>query len=194
MDNTQPNINDEAGLEKPDEILSTAVKCVDGTEIPVYCAYNDTVLTELVTGNPKNPNQHPPNQIELLAKIIKGQGWRAPITISTRSKLVVKGHGRLEAAKALGCESVPVDYQDYASEEAEIADLLADNKIAELAHINNALELSNKAFLEAAQFDLELAGFDDFEKEDHCQTALQEKETGRLTLCIFCEPCNFLHW
>jgi len=147
------------------EAPKTRVKCADGTEIPVYCAYNATVLTELVAGNPKNPNQHPPNQIDLLAKIIRGQGWRAPITISTRSKMVVKGHGRLEAAKALGCECVPVDYQDYDSEEAEIADLLADNKIAELAHIDNALELSNKAFLEAAEFDLELAGFE-IEPED----------------------------
>jgi hypothetical protein len=50
---------------------------------------------ESVVGNPRNPNVHPERQIELLAKIISAQGWRAPITVSTRSGFVVRGHGRL---------------------------------------------------------------------------------------------------
>jgi len=104
---------------------NAVVTCDDGTEVSVYCAHKDLVLTELVKGNPENPNQHPPNQIDLLAKIIRHQGWRNPIVVSTRSKMVVKGHGRLQAARALGCERVPVDYQDYDSAEAEFADLLA---------------------------------------------------------------------
>ena len=35
----------------------------------------------------------------------------------------------------LGEESVPVDYQEYASEAVEWADMVADNKIAELSSI-----------------------------------------------------------
>jgi hypothetical protein len=45
----------------------------------------------------------------------------------------VRGHGRLEAAKRLGLSKVPVDYQDYETDELERADRIADNRIAELS-------------------------------------------------------------
>jgi len=132
----------------------------------VFCSHTDMVLTDIVKGNPKNPNKHPARQIELLSKIIKKQGWRAPITISKRSGLVVKGHGRLEAARMLGCDEVPVDYQDYETEAAEIADMLADNKIAELSEIDSEIELFHKQELIEADFDLELAGFDEYNEDE----------------------------
>ena len=54
-------------------------------EIPVYCGYDDIIDIGKAIPNPKNPNHHPQSQIELLAKIIKAQGWRQSITISNRS-------------------------------------------------------------------------------------------------------------
>jgi len=59
---------------------------------------------EKLVGNPSNPNKHPQKQIELPDKIIKAQGWRNPIVVSKRSGFVVKGHGRLAAARLLGLE------------------------------------------------------------------------------------------
>ena len=59
---------------------------------------------EKLVGNPRNPNKHPRNQIELPDKIIKAQGWRNPIVVSKRSGFVVKGHGRLAATRLLGLE------------------------------------------------------------------------------------------
>ena len=106
--------------------------------IPVYCAFDKIVELSDLTPNPKNPNSHPENQVELLAKVIEAQGWRAPVKVSTRSGLIVSGHGRYMAAKVIGCP-VPVDYQDYPSEAEEMADLLADNRIAELAEMDNAM-------------------------------------------------------
>jgi len=88
-------------------------------------------------GNPRNPNKHPQEQIKLLATIIRSQGWRAPITVSRQSGYVVRGHGRLAAAILLGTEVVPVDYQNYATEAEEWADLIADNRIAELSAIGD---------------------------------------------------------
>ena len=82
--------------------------------------------------HPDNPNSHPQGQIEALCEVIRANGWRSPIVVSRRSGYIIKGHGRLQAALKLGC-SVPVDYQDYADENAEIRDLVADNKIAELS-------------------------------------------------------------
>jgi putative prophage lambdaMc01, DNA methyltransferase len=107
--------------------------------IPVYCAFDKIEKIENIKPNPKNPNQHPEDQIELLSKIILAQGWRAPVTVSTLSGLVVRGHGRLLAAKHAGLSAVPVDYQHYENQDEELADLLADNKIAELSEIDTKM-------------------------------------------------------
>ena len=131
----------------------------------LHCAHDELVPIESVVGNPKNPNTHPAAQIELLAKIISAQGWRAPITVSTRSGFVVRGHGRLAAAKLLGAEAVPVDFQDYESEAAEWADMIADNRIAELAETDTELLAELLRDIDAGELDLELTGFDASEFE-----------------------------
>ena len=107
--------------------------------VPVFCAHDAIVATEKLVPNPKNPNKHPADQVALLGRIIEATGWRQPITISNRSGFIVKGHGRLMAAQAAGLAAVPVDYQEYANEAEEYADLVADNRLAELSEIDNAL-------------------------------------------------------
>lgn len=104
--------------------------------VAVYCAHDKIVDTDSLVGNPRNPNKHPKEQITALAKIIKRQGWRHPIVVSNRSGFVVKGHGRLLAAKEIGAKQVPVDFQDYESEASEYADLMADNKIQEFSELD----------------------------------------------------------
>ena len=58
--------------------------------VPVFCAHDAIVPIKDLQPNPKNPNQHPPEQIKLLASIIRATGWRAPITVSKRSGLVTE--------------------------------------------------------------------------------------------------------
>lgn len=101
--------------------------------IPVYCAHDAIVPLGELRPNPKNPNMHPEEQLKRLGAIIRGAGWRNPITVSTRSGLIVRGHGRLAAAQLEGLTEAPVDYQNYMSDAEELADLVADNRIAELA-------------------------------------------------------------
>ena len=139
--------------------------------IPVYCAFDEIVDINKINPNPKNPNQHPEDQIELLAKIITVQGWRAPITVSTLSGLVVRGHGRLMAAQKAGCTHVPVDYQHYENEDAEIADLVADNRIAELAEVDN--KMLAELFADIDDFDITLTGYTQ-EEADEIAAALEE--------------------
>lgn len=128
--------------------------------IEIHCAYTQLMPIEQVIPNPRNPNTHPEKQIKLLAKIIEAQGWRAPITVSCRSGFVVRGHGRLEAAQLLGLDEVPVDLQDYESEAAEWADLIADNRLAELAVID---EKALAGILADMDDMLEFTGFSDKE-------------------------------
>lgn len=80
------------------------------------------------------------------------------IVVSKRSGFVIKGHGRLLAARMLGLEEVPVDMQDYENEAAEWADMIADNKIAELSNIDEG-ELTSLLRELDGQIDLELTGF-----------------------------------
>lgn len=107
--------------------------------VPVFCAHDKIVDVATLVPNPKNPNQHPDAQIQLLGRIIRQTGWRQPITVSKRSGFIVKGHGRLSAALLEGMKQAPVDYQNYTNEAEEYADLVADNRIAELAETDNKL-------------------------------------------------------
>ena len=131
--------------------------------IPVYCAHDKIVPISEVKPNPKNPNQHPEEQIEILAKIIKTQGWRAPVTVSTLSGFVVRGHGRLMAAQHLGLDCVPVDFQHYSCYDAELADLLADNKIAELAEIDSKMLAEVFQDIDPDAIDMDITGYSEEE-------------------------------
>lgn len=127
----------------------------------INCAHTELVELHKLQPNPKNPNTHPDKQITLLAKIIDYQGQRAPIVVSKRSGFITKGHGRLMAITKLGWPKCAVDYQDYTSEAQEYADMVADNKIAELAEHDDAAMQS--ALLEMDfNLDLELLGMLDF--------------------------------
>lgn len=92
--------------------------------------------------------------------MIKAQGWRQPVKVSTLSGLIVSGHGRYEAALLLDCP-VPVDFQDYPSPAEEMADLLADNRIAELSDIDNKLLAEVFDGINADIIDRSLSGYTD---------------------------------
>ena len=114
--------------------------------VKIECAYTERLNIKKLKPNPLNPNEHPDEQIQLLAEIIKQVGWRDPVTISNRSGFIVRGHGRFAAALLLKMKSVPVEYHDYDSEEDETADLIADNRIQELSYLDpgKVKELINK--------------------------------------------------
>lgn len=135
----------------------------DGIE--VWCSFEKLAPVADLKPNPRNPNTHPARQIELLAKNIRYFGFRHPITVSKLSGYIVAGHGRLAAAKHLGLQLVPVDYQDFLSESDEMAVLIADNRLAELASVDlNSLEgIIND--LKVADFDTLLTGFEDADLE-----------------------------
>lgn len=148
---------------------------IDG--IPVMCSFDKLVDIVEVVPNPKNPKKHPEKQIEILARIIKTQGWRAPITVSKRSGFVVRGHGRLMAAQHLGAQFVPVDFQDYESEAQEWADLIADNRVTELADTDENMlkdlleEIRNGAF-----DDIDLTGYTEEEVERMMNVIVEDNE------------------
>ena len=163
------------------------------TKIPIHCAFDKEVEIHKLKPNPQNPNTHPEEQVKLLAEIIKTTGWRAPITVSNLSGYIVKGHGRLMAAELLGCATVPVDFQDYENESLELADLMADNRIAELSTVDNKKLLNLFEEFDTGEVDFELSGYDEkFYKElahsfDEYEKKEEEKEKAKkVTKCPNC--------
>ena len=77
----------------------------------------------------KNAKKHPKKQIEQVAASIKEFGFNQPIVVD-KNNVVIVGHGRLEAAKLLGLDEVPVLIVDLSEEQAK-AYRLADNKLNE---------------------------------------------------------------
>lgn len=135
-------------------------------DVKVWCIYDELMPVKDILPNPDNPNRHPHEQIQRLKKIIVAQGWRNAITVSRRSGFIVKGHARLTVAQLIGAEFAPVEFQDYETDADEIADLLADNIIAELAIFDE--EAAAKLFdgLKELDFDLELTGVDPLDYTD----------------------------
>lgn len=155
-------------------------------DIPVYCSHDEIVDIMKVIPNPKNPNMHGDRQIEILSQVIKAQGWRKPITVSKRSGFVVSGHGRLQAALLLKAEKVPVDYQDYSTEAEEYADLVADNRIAELSDINEDLLIEILNEINDTDIDTILTGYeyheiDDLINDDETTQFINELQTPQQT-------------
>lgn len=144
--------------------------------IKIDCSYDELVAIEKLVPHPRNNNRHPEDQIARLAKIIQNTAWRNPIIVSRKSGYIVVGHARLEVAKKLGVEMVPVDYQDFETEAQEYQYLTSENAIARWSEIDtNALKID----LEDLEFNmeaLELLGLKDLELENDSEMELQNAD------------------
>lgn len=152
--------NKQAAKPKPQTKAEQPAKATEGFMPAILCAHTKLVPIESLKRHPRNPNTHPDSQIKLLANIIAKSGFRSPIVVSNRSGFITKGHGRLDASELLGLKSVPVDFQDYESDEAEMADMVADNQIASLAEMDRAVLKDILQELDTGAFDMLLTGFD----------------------------------
>ena len=163
----------------------------EASGIPVHCAHDEMADVTSLIPNPRNPNKHGDKQVAMLAKIIRHQGWRAPIVVSNRSGFIVAGHGRLEAAKLLNVQTVPVNRQDFATEADEWAHLIADNRIAELAETDDAMLKELLTELDG-KIDMDLSGFDAVELErviNSCENATASNEIQIKSTCEVIVEC-----
>jgi ParB-like chromosome segregation protein Spo0J len=102
----------------------------------------------------KNAKKHPRKQLEKLAQSIKAFGFNNPVLINDENQIIA-GHGRVEAAKLLGMETVPTCKISHLSEAETRAYILADNKLGELGgwdHEQLAIELK-----ELIELDVDIA-------------------------------------
>ncbi len=105
-----------------------------------------------------NPRRND-DAVDAVANSIREFGFKSPIIVD-RNLVIIAGHTRLKAAKALGMKEVPVVIASDLSEEQARALRLADNKTGELAEWDLDLLQEELDALED-DFDMELFGFDD---------------------------------
>lgn len=87
-----------------------------------------------VTQHPDNPNN---GDVEAIAESIEINGYIAPVIVQASTGYIVAGNHRYQALLGLGSQVIPAIYVDMDEVTAKRY-LLADNRIAALAVLDNA--------------------------------------------------------
>jgi DNA modification methylase len=118
----------------------------------------ETMLVSRLRPHAGNARTHSKKQIRQIANSIQRFGFTNPVLVGDDGEILA-GHGRVEAAKLLGFESVPTVLLRHLDETQRRAYVLADNKLAINAGWDRdtlAIELQGLINLD---FDVELTGF-----------------------------------
>src|ERR1700682_3683511 len=125
-----------------------------------------------------NARSHSRKQLKLIEDSIKRFGFTNPILVTDDFE-VVAGHGRLQAAKSLGMQLVPVVALSSLSEADKKALIIADNRIAELSNWDRDILAIEYQCLHDLQFDdLEVTGFSLGEIDIILDEASEKKPVG----------------
>lgn len=108
----------------------------------------------------KNPRTHSATQIERLVNSMKEFGFTNPVLIDDDQN-VIAGHGRLEAAKILGLDTVPTITLSHLTPEQRRAYVIADNQLALNSGWDDDLLQSEINALGELGYDLTLLGWGD---------------------------------
>jgi len=107
-------------------------------------------------GNPRVNDQ----AVDAVAASLREFGFRQPVVVDSEGVIIV-GHTRWKAARKLGLAKVPVHVATDLSPEQIKAYRIADNQTATLAEWDFDLLPIEIKDLQAADYDLDLLGFDD---------------------------------
>lgn len=87
---------------------------------------------EKLQSDPDNARIHDDRNIEVVRASLERFGWMQPIVARIGDKMILAGHGRVEAAKRLGMTKVPVFFVKLNKKDGH-AYAVVDNRAAELA-------------------------------------------------------------
>lgn len=118
----------------------------------------ETLPIGSVKGYAGNARKRSPRQRRVLMDSIREFGFASALVVDENSELIA-GHGRWEAAKALGYEELPVIRVCGLSEVQKRALRLADNRLGELSSWNKELLKTELEAVIDCSFDTDLTGF-----------------------------------
>lgn len=125
----------------------------------------------------RNARTHSKRQIRQIADSIRTFGFTNPVLVN-RSRMIIAGHGRVDALKLLGMKTVPTICLENLNEDQIRAYILADNRLAEKAGWDNsilAIELQHLTTVDL-EFDVTITGFEVPEIDLILEEAAEEKQ------------------
>jgi ParB-like chromosome segregation protein Spo0J len=152
----------------------------------------ETVPVKSLELDPENARKHSERNLNAIQGSLAAFGQRRPLVV--HGSTVIAGNGTLQAAIALGWETVTITRtpDDWTIHQAR-AYALADNKTAELADWDDTILADQISDLNAEGFDVTEFGFDaplvqdipDFRPDEDDQPRLDQREA------IMCPECAF---
>ena len=110
----------------------------------------------------RNARTHSKKQLRQISESIRTFGFTNPVLID-QANTILAGHGRVEAAKSLGMDTVPCLRIEHMTEDEKRAYVIADNKLALNAGWDEeilAQELQGLLATEDLGFDIGVIGFE----------------------------------
>lgn len=131
----------------------------------------------------RNSRLHQKKDIDAIKQSIRSFGFSDPIGIWGKDNTVVEGHGRLQAAKELGIETVPTIRLDFLTDEERREYGIMHNKTAELSSWDFEMLQEELAELEGLKdfgVDWELPAAESVAEEDEYDEPLTTNPTSEV--------------
>lgn len=112
-----------------------------------------------------NPREHSDRNINDIKRSMSRFGWTNPVLVRREDNMIVAGHGRIEAAKIEGIETVPVIYLDMSDNDAKLY-AITDNRTAETSEWDLLALKELTDLLDREDMEIEDSGFELAELEE----------------------------
>lgn len=122
----------------------------------------------------KNARKHKKLDVDNIAMSIEKYGMNDAIGIWGKDNIIVEGHGRLEACKKLGIDTVPVVRLDHLTDEQRREYAITHNATAELSEWDLDILGDELAELDLSDFDFDFG----IEGEEETVTSEPKEATG----------------
>jgi ParB-like nuclease domain len=122
----------------------------------------ETVGIGTLVENPRNPNQHPEDQLVRLVASLRLNGQYKPVLARRANRMLIAGHGIRQAAMRLGWTELRVAFWDVDQSTADRT-MLGDNRLGELSRPNK--DRIAELLRDIPEDDWLSAGFSDAEAE-----------------------------
>jgi DNA modification methylase len=126
-----------------------------------------------------NSRTHSDKQVQQIISSIKEWGFTNPV-LTDECDIIIAGHGRVMALKAMGINTVPFIKIEGLSDAQKKAYVIADNKLALNAGWDEEMLAVEIQHLGDLSFDIDLLGFDDIELGDLKIELEKEIEEGEV--------------
>lgn len=147
----------------------------------------EQVRVDALKPYPRNARTHSKRQVEQIAWSMQKFGFTNPV-LADNDNIIIAGHGRVEAAKLLGLETVPVLRLSHLSEADKRAYIIADNRLAERAGWDKELLAVELQGLIELEFDVGALGFEVAEVDLIIDAAAEACPSQNVNPPMMCPP------